>query len=256
MANFKTHMVAATTISGLASVTLLHLQLAKPWETGGYFLLGVLGGLLPDIDSDRSTPLTMIFYFLSTYCAFASVFNLALQYSYAELFMVWFVIYFSIRHLAYHLITQMTIHRGIFHSLLAVVFMTLLTVDISYHTLHKPPYMAWNAGAFLGLGYLVHLSLDELYSVDLQNKRMKKSFGTALKPLSLDSKGASLVMACAVFLLLQYTPPIKNHWQKVTHNVAEHPLQTKWLPKNNRWFANLLYETPINTDKKFKKGNP
>jgi hypothetical protein len=246
MANFKTHFVAATTISGLASVSLLTLQLAKPWETGSYFLLGILGGLLPDIDSDKSTPLTMIFYFLSTYCAFASVFNLAIQYSYAELFIVWFAVYFAIRYLVYQLFTKMTIHRGVFHSLLAVVFMALLTVNLSYHALHKPPYMSWYAGAFLGIGYLVHLTLDECYSVDLHNRRMKKSFGTALKPISLENKTASLLMAGVVTLFIYYAPPIKSHWQLFNRALAKHDLQKKWLPQNNRWFENLsLYNAEI-----------
>ena len=35
--------------------------------------------------------------------------------------------------------------------------------------------------AVIAFGYLVHLTLDELYSVDLENRRMKRSSGTALK---------------------------------------------------------------------------
>ncbi len=240
MANFKTHLIAATTISGMASISLLTLQLAKPWETGSYFLLGILGGLLPDIDSDKSTPLTFIFYFLSMYCAFAMVFNLAMQYSFAELFAIWAAVYFAIRYLVFRIVTNMTIHRGTFHSLLAVAFVTLLTVDISFHVLHNAPRMAWNAGVFVGIGYLVHLTLDELYSVDLHNKRMKKSFGTALKVYSRENLGASVLMATVLAVFIHYAPPVKSYWQVFNTALAKQDLQKKWLPSHNRWFANFL----------------
>lgn len=240
MANFKTHLIVATTMSGMASISLLTLHLAKPWETGSYFLLGVLGGLLPDIDSDKSTPLTMIFYFLSMYCAFAMVFNLAVQYSFAELFVIWATVYFGIRYLIFKMFTSMTIHRGTFHSLLAVVFMALLTVTISFHILHNTPRTAWNAGIFIGIGYLVHLTLDEIYSVDLHNKRMKKSFGTALKLFSRENAGASTLMALILAIFIYYAPPVKNYWVLFNNALAKQDFQKKWLPSHNRWFANFL----------------
>lgn len=240
MANFKTHLAVATAVSGVASVGLLNLHLATPWETGGYFLLGILGGLLPDIDSDRSTPLIMIFYFLSMYCAFAMVFNLAVQYSFVELFALWGTIYFAIRYLVFEMVIRVTVHRGVFHSLLAVLFMMLLTVDCWYYLLHKTAPMSWNAGFFVALGYLVHLSLDELFSVDLHNKRMKKSFGTALKLVSREHAGASILMAAVLSLFFQYAPPVKGYWETVNKSLAQHDLQQKLMPRNTQWFKGLL----------------
>lgn len=240
MANFKTHLIVATTVSGVASISLLTLQLAKPWETGSYFLLGILGGLLPDIDSDKSTPLTVIFYFLALYCAFALVFTLAMQYSFAELFAIWGAVYFAIRHLIFQMFISMTIHRGTFHSLLAVAFMALLTVIISSNVLHYAPRMSWNAGLFIGIGYLVHLTLDEIYSVDLHNKRMKKSFGTALKLFSRENLGASVLMAATVAIFIHLAPPVTNYWQQFNAAYAKHDLRKKLLPAQNRWFADLL----------------
>jgi LexA-binding, inner membrane-associated putative hydrolase len=236
MANFKTHLIGATAVSGLASLSLLNLHLAKPWETGGYFLLGIVGGLLPDIDSDKSTPLTIIFYFLSLYCAFAAIFNLAVQYSFAELAVIWLAVYIAIRHVAFKVVTQMTIHRGSFHSLLAVAFFTVMVVDTSYYLLHHLPQKAWNAGLFVGMGYLVHLSLDEIYSVDLYNRRMKKSFGTALKLFSLENGLSSSLMAAILAVLFYYAPPVKAYWQQVSRALAQYHLQQKWLPQQ-RWFA-------------------
>lgn len=240
MANFKTHLVVAATASGTASVILLSLKLATPWETGAYFLLGVLGGLLPDIDADRSTPLTLIFSMLSLYCAFAMVFNLVPKYSFIELFILWGAIYWAIRYAILEMVIRITIHRGVFHSLLAVAFMTLLTTDACYHLLQKPAAIAWNAGAFIGAGYLVHLTLDELFSVDLQNKRIKSSFGTALKLFSIKNGSASLLMLAVLCVFIQYAPPLKNYWQTVNRALVAHDLQEKWLPKHKQLFKDLL----------------
>ena len=242
MANFKTHLVVATAASGMASVGLLSLELATPWETGSYFLLGVLGGLLPDIDSDRSTPLVLIFYFLSLYCAFAMVFNLALQYSLVELLAIWAAIYFAIRYIILEMVIRVTIHRGVFHSLLAVAFVTLLTANVYFHLLHKPARMAWNAGLFIGIGYLVHLCLDEVFSVDLHNKRMKKSFGTALKLISRQNLGASILMLALAGVFIEYAPPLTNYWGQVRQALHKHDLQQKLLPKHAQWFKGLLSE--------------
>ena len=37
------------------------------------------------------------------------------------------------------------------------------------------------------LGFILHLALDELYSVDLMGRRLKKSWGTAMKFFGKDS---------------------------------------------------------------------
>jgi hypothetical protein len=58
----------------------------------------------------------------------------------------------------------------------------------------------------VGIGYLTHLVLDELYSVDLLNSRVKRSFGTALKPFSLADPRSSFGMLAAVVALAWVAP--------------------------------------------------
>jgi hypothetical protein len=77
---------------------------------------------------------------------------------------------------------------------LAAVFFALLMTCISYHFLHWNVLHAWLNGLFIALGFVVHLLLDELFSVDLSNARMKSSFGTALKLFSHGSLTASALM--------------------------------------------------------------
>jgi hypothetical protein len=72
-----------------------------------------------------------------------------------------------------------------------------------------PEWDAWLGGAFVTLGYLTHLCLDELASVDLLGRRVKRSFGTALKPFSLTSPEATAAMLAAVLALVWLAPPIE-----------------------------------------------
>jgi hypothetical protein len=67
---------------------------------------------------------------------------------------------------------------------------------------------AWIAGLMVGIGYLTHLVLDELYSVDLLNSRVKRSFGTALKPFSLADPRSSLAMLAVVVALAWFAPAL------------------------------------------------
>jgi hypothetical protein len=89
---------------------------------------------------------------------------------------------------------------------LAVAFAALATVNVAHWLLHQPARPAWVAGLMVGLGYLTHLCLDEIYSVDIFNTRMRRSFGTALKPFSFSDPVSTLLMGTAVAGLTWIAP--------------------------------------------------
>ncbi len=206
MANFKTHFFVASVVSGIASVTALAAELASLGQALAYFAIGLIGGILPDIDADNSAPVRLLFNVLALGLAFLSVFYLVDQLSIVELVLVWGGIYVSIRYLVFALFTRFTVHRGIFHSILAAVFFAGLTASVAAHGFSSPAQIAWLSGSFLFMGYLVHLTLDEVYSVDLLNRRVKKSFGSALKILSLKRVWPSLALGVATYAVLTTTP--------------------------------------------------
>ena len=70
--------------------------------------------------------------------------------------------------------------------------------------------MAWLAGGFMFIGYLTHLILDEIYSVDVMDTRIKASFGTALKIVDHRHPAASTAMAVAAALAFWVAPPMKT----------------------------------------------
>ncbi len=103
-------------------------------------------------------------------------------------------------------LARFTVHRGIFHSVLALVFFSLLMVCVSDYAFRQNPIYAWLNGFFLGFGFLVHLLLDEIYSVDLSNRRIKKSFGTALKLINYKNLPSSALMMLLTIFFYWATP--------------------------------------------------
>jgi len=208
MANFHTHISVAAVASGLLSSTLLVADVVSPGEATILWVLGAGGGLLPDIDSDSSRSIRWIFNSLAV---LASLITLLATHSQLPLYGLWLAIaatYIAVRYGAMPLFAEWTRHRGIFHSLLALPFFTLITVYIAEQLFQQPVWLAWTAGTFICAGALVHLILDELYAVDLEGLDLKASFGTALKPFSLNNLVTSGVMGVSVAALVWFAPPI------------------------------------------------
>ncbi len=211
MANFKTHLSVAAGASGVAAIAT-HVQglinlLDIPW----FVFLGTIGGLLPDIDSNNSHPLRMLFTSLSGLIAALTILAYKDSYILQHVFIFASSAFLMVRYPILAIFKKITVHRGIFHSLFAVVFFTFLTVYINHFFFQTSDKFAWLSGFFIGFGFVVHLLLDEVYSVDLSNARLKKSFGTAFKVMSLKYPWASLMMLIACASLFQYIPSFPFH---------------------------------------------
>ena len=226
MADFKTHLYGAAAASGLAALGVYSLG----WTTTGHaqllFLHGVAGGLLPDIDAPKSTPVRGFFALLGVVLAFAMTFPFVGRYPLIGLGAIWLLVFVTVRFGIFALFVRYTVHRGIWHSGLAAITVGLAGVVLSHQALGMPAWQSWLAGAFVTLGYLTHLVLDELASVNLLGKRIKRSLGTALKPFSLAYPGASLAMLLAVLVLAALAPPlapvlaVANHYGLATPGLS------------------------------------
>lgn len=206
MANFETHLYGGVFVSGTAVLALERLALVPEGHTLTFFALGVGGSLLPDIDADASAPVRAFFGILGTVLAFAWTLPLVGQYPPLWLGLFWAGCFLAVRFLLLGAFARFTVHRGIWHSWLAAALAGLATVNLAHRVLGQPPDSAWIAGGLVALGYLTHLVLDEVSSVDLNNARVRRSFGSALKPWSLRDPAASLAMAAAVTLLAWLAP--------------------------------------------------
>ena len=122
MADFRTHVAVASTVSGVIAIGGMVAGVATPKEVVLFFCAGTIGGVLPDIDSDHTIPVQILFSFLSVALAFMSVFSKADTYSVVELACLWILVHLFVRHVLYKIFAKFTVHRGIFHSQLAAVF--------------------------------------------------------------------------------------------------------------------------------------
>jgi hypothetical protein len=235
MASFAQHLYGGAAVSSAAALAAYGLGWADARQTQLLFVLGVVGGLLPDIDSDRSKPVRAAFTLLGVVVAFLAGFALVDRFPLGELLLIWGAVFVLVRYGVLELFARFTVHRGIWHSWLAAAFSALATTNVAHHLAALAPWDAWLAGGFVALGYLTHLCLDELASVDLFGHRVRRSFGTALKPLSLASPGASLAMLAAVVLLSLPAPSLEPVLKLVRGQGPSAPVSSERTPGPWSW---------------------
>lgn len=236
MANFTTHIAVGTVVSGALATMTLAADMVAPQNIVAVTLVGVLGSILPDIDLRDSRASKMMFSGLGIFFSFAALFTAATKYSVAELWIIWLGTLVLVRYGGHYVFSKASVHRGIWHSLLAGAFASTLTAIIFSRVLHRPDGVAWLAAAFMMVGYVVHLSLDEIYSVDVMDTRIKASFGTALKIFDSRYPKASVGMACAVAAAIMLSPPTKMFVDGVRAEGLWGELHSKLLP-HDKWFG-------------------
>ena len=112
----------------------------------------------------------------------------------------------------------------------------VLTAVIFDRVFHEPAALAWLTGLFVLIGFITHLVLDEIYSVDIEGVSIKKSFGTALKLFDYRSWLASGGMAIALIAVAFATPPARDFWETVKPPVLFSFLKKRLLPEG-QWFS-------------------
>lgn len=210
MANFSGHLYGGAIISSFAALTVYSIGWTGPQQTQWLFLLGVTGGLLPDIDSDNSTPVRGFFTLLGIVLAFWVSFAFVGRFPVLNLMLIWSAVFVVVRYGVFEVFARFTVHRGIWHSWLGVVFAGVATADAAHYFAGMNAFDSWLAGFFVALGYLTHLLLDEMASVDLLGNRVRRSFGTAMKPFSMAYPRASIGMLAGVIALSVPAPALES----------------------------------------------
>ncbi|MGH6815102.1 MAG: metal-dependent hydrolase [Hyphomicrobiaceae bacterium] len=237
MANFTTHVAIGTLVSGTLATVTLAADAVAPENLVAVTLAGVLGSVLPDIDLKDSRPSSAMFWGLGVFLSFAVLFGVAYTYSIAEMWVLWIGTLVFVRYGVHFLFHRFSYHRGIWHSLLAGLFFWFLTAIFFKHVLGRPDGVAWLAGAFMFAGYLTHLILDEIYSVDVMDTRIKRSFGTALKFIDRKHMGETAVVAAATVALFVAAPPSAEFVDGFTSRQMWNGLQQRLMPLDNNWFG-------------------
>ena len=209
MAGFKTH-ITVSSLLGVGYGGAAYLMYGVPWPAcalaGG---LCSVSGMLPDIDSDSGTPLHESMAFA------AAVVPMMLLHrfqhwgmSHEMIILAGAAVYLLIRFGSRRVLKRCTVHRGMFHSLPAAVIFG----EIAFLLASGDDWRlrAYKAGGVV-LGFLSHLVLDEIYSIQWSRGRLKKSFGTAMKLFghgwlpNLSTYAGLALLAAVIFYEPQWT---------------------------------------------------
>ncbi len=146
--------------------------------------LTTLGGLLPDLDSDSGVPVRELFGITAAVTPFLLLPHLDVKgLSLEQKIVVLAAVYLFIRYGLATAFKHLSTHRGMFHSLPAMLIAGLATYLL--YPGKDLVLKALLAGGVM-LGFLSHLVLDELCSVDFMGLRLRlnKYAGSALKLFS------------------------------------------------------------------------
>ncbi len=216
MANFNTHLSVGFSVTAFFAIVGYKAGILDNHQLIICTILGTAGGLLPDIDAHNSTPIKIFFNLISTVTAFVLVMHWRSSLSLLYLLTLWLVGFISIRYLLFGIFTRITVHRGVIHSVPYMAMVALGLVSFNYYYLQTANVSSWLYGLFLFIGSMVHLILDEIYSVNIMNMQIKRSFGTALKFYKANDGGYFLLVYVLVGLLIFYAPPFAPFWHELT----------------------------------------
>jgi membrane-bound metal-dependent hydrolase YbcI (DUF457 family) len=238
MANFTTHIAVGTIVSGGLATLTLAADVVAPENLIAVTMACVLGSVLPDIDLKDSRPSKAMFSGLAVFFSFAVLFSAAEHLSIAEMLVAWLGTLAFVRYGAKAIFHELSYHRGVWHSVLAAVFCSCVTAVVYYYLLRRPDGVAWLAAGFMFVGFMTHLILDEIYSVDVMDVRVKASFGTAVKLVDTNRWGHTVAMAVATALVIMIVPPTKTFASAISSQSMWAGLQKKMLPvERDKWFG-------------------
>ena len=157
-------------------------------------------GMLPDIDSDTSKSFQECIYLAAGIGCILTVSRL--RYHGVDTDFAMFggaMMLLFIRFGVGSWIKKITVHRGMIHSIPMAILSGQLTFFAVTGTIEERLLKA----AALMIGFLSHLILDEIFSIDSTGAklRLKKSFGTALKWSNPQKPGPVTVIYAAICCL-------------------------------------------------------
>jgi hypothetical protein len=207
--NYRQH-IAFAGILGVVYACGASLLTGIHWLYGSVAaLLATLSGLLPDLDSESGVELKGFTGILGVLAAVA-VWDRLGQTNPPPAFELhlWAVVcaFVMVRHGLRRIMSRLAVHRGIGHSLPACAVwgsLTYLYYPTDRHILRLLMAVAVMAG------FVSHLLLDEICSVDLRGARVNKAFGTALKlwaPSPWTTLGVYALLSYLAYRVIQIWP--------------------------------------------------
>jgi len=199
MAGFKTHISTSTVVGigyGVAGYALYEISIPVAMVSAG---LCSVAGIVPDLDSDSGKPVREITAFSAAVFPMLMVHRLReMGLSHEMIVMTGGLMYIFLRFGIGEFLSRVSVHRGMWHSVPAAMMAGMIAALLCSGGF---PDRMFKVGAVV-LGYMVHLTLDELWSIEFHRGRiqLKKSSGTAIKFFGRSS-GANFVAYANLLLL-------------------------------------------------------
>jgi len=183
MAAYREHITVSSTLGigvGLSATWILGFSGVQGALAG---CLTGIGGMLPDLDSKSGKPVREIFGLVAAAAPMLMMRRL-IEWggSFDGAMLLAVLLYVTIRYGTAHFLALVAVHRGMFHSIPAM----LIAGELAFLG-YKSESMAVKVLMAVGvmIGFASHLILDELYSVEWNGVRVKlnKYAGSAFKLL-------------------------------------------------------------------------
>lgn len=181
MANFQQHLAYGLGVSALCSGIGYSEFNLSAHQAGAAFVLGSLASLAPDLDHPEGVPGKILADILIALVPIGFLLYLPLQYkerlALEHWILLFFISYLIVKPFYFYIMPKLTTHRGIFHSLPAAIICGELVFLLFFH-------LGWSHRLIIGaigmIGYLTHLTLDEVYSIEWNKMAAKSSLGSAM----------------------------------------------------------------------------
>ena len=200
MASFRGHLAFSASL-GAVYGGMAFWQLGVDWGTAALAAgLTAVGGMMPDLDSDSGVPVREMFSLAAVFIPLLFLRRLiTLNLSLEQILVTLGALYVLIRFGVSRLFKRLTVHRGMFHSIPAMLIAGAITF-LAYH--HPEVKTRLFLSLAVMIGFLSHLVLDELYAVDFRGLKpqLNQFAGSAVKFVS-PSRWAT-VATYAILLVL------------------------------------------------------
>ena len=166
--------------------------------------------MLPDLDSNQSKPTQIVFKMLSIFLPLIVLVSIPNPLSIFNIIGVWVLASLTLHYLFFKTFLSITSHRGLFHSIPMGIFLAQITIFLFYNFSTADKTFSLFAGFFILFGFLIHLLLDEIFSINVFGMELKRSFGSALK-IYAKNNIIGTVLLYALIGTMYYTIDFNDH---------------------------------------------
>lgn len=181
MAGYRQHISFSGILGVAYGATAVYVLGFSPVQGVLAGVLTWMAGMLPDLDSQSGKPVREVFSLLGAIAPLTMMGHLQRWGGNAEgAMMLAVLLYLAVRYGGAYLIGKLAVHRGMFHSIPAL-FIAAELAYLAYESDSMAVRLLMAGG--VGLGFLSHLVLDEIYAVESTGIRLRlnKAAGSAMK---------------------------------------------------------------------------